>query len=412
MSLEILTKTFVIIDLFCSLVAIPSPSLKEDNLIGKILDICKANNLPAKCDDYGNIIIKVPATDISKKPILLSAHMDVVGDDTPVNIVLKGDIIETDKKRTLGADDKAGVAAAIMLAIEVSKDKSLKHGGLEIVLTRDEETGMTGIKHVNMKNLNSEYVLVLDADKMGQVLVSGASFTKLTLNVETFIGGHSGIDIGDEKRLNAVKLLCELGAEIPQGAYKKDEYGVLTSINAGAIAGGAIKPAIDKIAQGAKVGDDVQDFIIENSITNIINKNAAILYSVRSNDSKAEKELISLIENIVCKFNKKYEGLAKADLKKEIHVLPFEKSDDETIINVAKKAAKDVDIEPQISSFHAAAETHIYANNVNKSGKKFKPVLIGVADVYNMHSPDEKMDYKSYLKGYDFLKAMFVEFNK
>lgn len=412
MSLSILMKTFVIIDLFCTLAVIPSPSLKEDALINKILDICKANKVPVKCDNYGNIIIKIPATDASKRPILLSAHMDVVGDSAPVNIVLNGDIIETDKTRTLGADDKAGVASALMLAIEVANNKNLKHGGLEIVLTRDEETGMTGVKHLNMQNLESEYVLVLDADKMGQVLVSGASFTKLVINVKTFIGGHSGIDIGDEKRLNAVKLLCELGAQIPQGAYKKDKYGVVTSINAGAIAGGAIKPALDKVSQGTNVGDNVEDFIVENSMTNIINKDAAIIYSVRSNEVKTEKELIQSVEDIVNRFNKKYEKLAKADLKKEIHVLPFEKSDDETIINIAKKAAEDVKITPEISSFHAAAETHIYANNVNKSGKKFKPVLIGVADVYNMHSPDEKMDYKSYLKGYEFLKAMFMEFNK
>ena len=94
------------------------------------------------------------------------------------------------------------------------------------------------------------------------------------------------------------------------------------------------------------------------------------------------------------------------------HLPPFEKSDDETLINVAKEASKNLNLDVEISSFHAGAETHIYANNTNKYGKKLKPVLVGLADIYNMHSANEQIDYVSYLKGYELLKEMFVVFNK
>ena len=184
-----------LIDLFCELALIPSPSLKEEKVIEKILEKFKENNIDAKTDDYKNIIAKVPATDASKKPILLSSHMDVVGDDSPVNLKLNGNIIETDKTRTLGADDKAGVAAAIMLAIELVKDTELKHGGLEIVFTRDEEQNMSGIHNIKMNELESEHVIVMDADALGQVQISGADYTKLSVNVTALKGGHSGIDI-------------------------------------------------------------------------------------------------------------------------------------------------------------------------------------------------------------------------
>ena len=111
-------KEHKLIDYFCTLVEIPSPSLKEENVTKKILEIFNEYNINAKTDEYGNIHAFIPATDKEKQPILLSAHMDVVGDDSPVNIKLNGNIIETDKTRTLGADDKAGVTAAILLAIE------------------------------------------------------------------------------------------------------------------------------------------------------------------------------------------------------------------------------------------------------------------------------------------------------
>lgn len=401
-----------LIDLFCELAQIPSPSLKEEKVAHKILTIFKENNIEASTDEYGNIKAKVQATDTNKKPLLLSAHMDVVGDDSPVNIKLNGDIIETDKTRTLGADDKAGVAAAIMLALEVSQDKNLKHGGLEIVFTRDEEQNMSGIHHVKMNEIEAEHILVLDADKMGQVQIAGASYTKLVINVKALKGGHSGIDIDDTTRLNAAKLIAELVNELPQGVYKKDEFGVVTSINLGMIIGGGIETAIDNIKNSEMKSNQYLDYIVDKAVTNVINTKAGATYSIRSSSREYEKNLLAEIKTIIDNFNKKYEGLAVAQMESSEHLPPFEKSDDETLIEVAKEAAKNLGYEVDISSFHAGAETHIYANNKNKYGIQLKPTLVGLADIYNMHSNDEQMDYKSYLKGYKLLKEFFSVFNK
>ena len=407
-----LRKEHKLIDLFCELATIPSPSLKEDKVIEKILAIFKENNIEAKTDNYGNIRAFIPATDTNKKPILLSAHMDVVGDDSPVNIKLNGNIIETDKTRTLGADDKAGVAAAIMLAIETINNKELKHGGLEIIFTRDEEQNMSGIDNVDMNNIESEFILVLDADRLGQVQISGASYSKLTINVEALKGGHSGIDIDDETRVNAAKLIAELANEIPQGVYKKDEFGTVTSINLGVIVGGGIATAIDNIKTNDLKSTQYNDYIVEKAVTNVINTKAGVAYSIRSSSKEFEQNLINEIKDIVDNFNKKYDGLAIAKMEVSEHLPPFEKSDDETLIEVSKEVGKNLNMQVDISSFHAGAETHIYANNTNKYGKKLKPTLVGLADIYNMHSNNEQMDYKSYLQGYKFLKEFFNVFNK
>ena len=403
--MDTLRKKYKLLDLFCTLAQIPSPSLKEEQVAQKIISVFKENNITAKLDNYGNVIAKVEATDTSKKPLLLSAHMDVVGDNSPINIKLNGDFLETDKTRTLGADDKAGVAAAIMLAIELSQNKELKHGGLEIIFTRDEEHKMTGIHNVKMNEIEAEYILVLDADKVGQVQIAGASYTGLTVTVNALKGGHSGIDIDDNTRLNAAKLVAELVNEIPQGVYKKDEFGVVTSINLGVIIGGG------NIKESDLPSVKYLDCIIEKAVTNIINTKAGAVYSIRSSSREFENNLINEIKDIVNKFNVKYEGLAKAEVQTAEHLPPFEKSEDETLINIAKITGKNLNLDLDISSFHAGAETHIYANNKNKYGKKLKPVLIGTADVYNMHSAEEMMNYKSYLSGYEFLKEFFKVFN-
>lgn len=410
--MENIRKEYKLIDLFCELATIPSPSLKEEKVIEKILSIFQENNIEAETDNFGNIKAFIPATDNSKKPILLSAHMDVVGDDSPVNIKLNGNIIETDKTRTLGADDKAGVAAAIMLAIETINNKELKHGGLEIIFTRDEEQNMSGIDNVDMNNIESEFILVLDADRLGQVQISGASYSKLTINVEALKGGHSGIDIDDETRLNAAKLIAELANKIPQGVYKKDEFGTVTSINLGVIVGGGIATAIDNIKANDLKNPQYNDYIVEKAVTNVINTKAGVAYSIRSSSKEFEQNLINEIKDIVDNFNKKYDGLAIAKMEVSEHLPPFEKSDDDTLIEVSKEVGKNLNMQIDISSFHAGAETHIYANNTNKYGKKLKPTLVGLADIYNMHSNNEQMDYKSYLQGYKFLKEFFNVFNK
>ena len=111
-------------------------------------------------------------------------------------------------------------------------------------------------------------------------------------------------------------------------------------------------------------------------------------------------------------FNKQYEGIAQATLTFEEHLPPFEKSWDNYVPQMFEYAAKSCGVTPEVGSFHAGAETHIYANNLNSKGEKFIPFLVGLADVHNMHSADEDVDYKSMIKGQEVLRKFFEEFNK
>lgn len=413
-NLEDLRKENEVLDIFCNLVSIPSPSLKEDKVIAWILDFCKKNGIDGKKDNYGNIYIHVPATDETKEPIMLSSHMDVVGDDSPVNIFLDGDFIKAEG-RTLGADDKVGVACALKLAkdlVNSASDNGLTHGGLEITFTRDEETGMSGIEHVEFDKILSKYVLVCDADKLGQLQISGASYTNAKIIVRGLKGGHSGIDIGDKTRLNAAKLIAELLAEFPQGAYYTDETGVITSCNLGAIVAGGVQNSVANLVEkGIKTNDYITE-IMKKTSTNIINTLGMASYSIRSASVAKEEELKALMQTIVDKFNEKYKDLAEAKIEFEVHLLAFEKADDDRIEIAHTKACNKAGIKNDISSFHAGAETHIYCHNKNSKGETFMPSLLGLADVYNMHSTAEKVDYKTLIKGFEVIKNTFEEFNK
>lgn len=387
MDITYLRKENELIDLFCTLAEIPSPSLQEEKVIEWICDYCKENNLSFELDNYKNIYITIPATDTTKEPILLSSHLDVIGDNSPVKTYLDGDLIKAEG-RTLGADDKAGAANALYFAKALSTRTDLKHGGLEIHFTRDEEAGMTGIKNTDFSKINSKYVLVLDSDALGQCLVSGASYVMVDLRIKAPKGGHSGNDIGDPTRENAAKLIADLISEMPQGAYYSENGKVVTSCNIGGITAG------------------------NPEVTNVINTDAYATYSIRSSRKDKENELIKLMQDTVNAFNNEYEGIAEAVITFTEKMPMFEKNADEYLPILFEACAKKLGIEPEISSFHAGAETHIYANKLNAQGEKFSPYLIGLATVCNMHSNREYVDYKTMLKGQELLKELFETFNK
>ena len=403
-----------IISIFEELAKIPSPSLNEEEVSKKIMEYTYNNGINAYYDDYKNVIIKVPSNCEGKKPLLLSAHMDVVGNSSPINICYSDDkkIIKTDGSRTLGADDKAGIAAALNLAIYLAKNPDVKHGGLEIVLTRDEETGMSGIEHVKFDEIESSNVLVLDSDSLGNFEIAGAGYTKIDIEVTTKLGGHSGNDIQDKKRYNAAKLIADLVSKLPNGVYKVENGFTITSCNLGSIVAGATDIGLERFLDKAKHQKPYSKELMQLNADNVINTSAYAHYSLRSSVKKYEEQLISKFQKEIDKFNKKYGEWANAKMEVKIHMLPFEKSPNQEMSEIAKLVGKKIGLEVKVQSFHAGAETHIYANKTNKYGEKFKPVLVGVANIYSMHSPNESMEVKSLIKGYEFIKEIFLEFNK
>lgn len=384
--IEDIRKKHELVDLFCNLAEVPSPSMHEEKVAEWIKNYCDKNEINCKFDDFKNVVINIPATDSTKEPLMLSAHMDVIGDDSPVKTYVDENGFIHAIDRTLGGDDKAGVANALLFAKELAKS-DMKHGGLEVMFTRDEENSLSGIRNANLKNFKSKYVLVLDSDTLGQCEVSGASYTLARIKVHSFKGGHSGIDIGDKTRANAAKLIADLISSLPQGVFYEEEGTVVTSCNLGGISAGNI------------------------NVTNIINTDAEVSYSIRSSSRKKEEELKNKMTLTVDEFNIKNKEIAKASIEFEEHLPPFEKVDDDYIPILFETAAKKVGVTPDITSFHAGAETHIYANEENANNDKFVPYLIGLATVCNMHSKNEYLDYKTLLKGHELLQELFKAFN-
>ena len=77
------------------------------------------------------------------------------------------------------------------------------------------------------------------------------------------------------------------------------------------------------------------------------------------------------------------------------------------------KAGEGYDFNCQPSRFHAGAETHVFANEKTNAGNEvFVPVIIGLSNLENIHSADEKLDWNSFLTGSKWLEDIVATFGR
>ncbi len=221
---------------FEQICAIPHPSKHEQQLSEYIQAWSRDKGLEVIEDDVGNLIIRKPATVGMEKrtPVVIQAHIDMVPqknadkehdftkDPIEPRVVTEadGDWVKA-TNTTLGADNGIGMASA--LAVLGSDD--ISHGPIEVLLTIDEEAGMTGAFGLKPGVLQAEILINTDSEQEGEIYMGCAggvdATTTLSLawqaydgNGKAFLlkasglkGGHSGVDI-HLGRGNANKLLA------------------------------------------------------------------------------------------------------------------------------------------------------------------------------------------------------------
>jgi len=239
---------------FYELTQIPRPSKKEEKVIAYLKKFGEDLNLETIVDEVGNVIIKKPATEgmENRKGIILQGHMDMVPQknaDTehdfekdPIDAFVDGEWV-TARGTTLGADNGMGVAAGM----SVLQATDIEHGPVEVLITMDEETGMTGAENLKAGVLDGDILMNLDSEDEGELYIGCAGgvdtngeFTynaeetpegmaAYKVSVKGLKGGHSGLDI-HLGRGNANKIMNVLLMK----AFEK--YGVrLAEINGGSL---------------------------------------------------------------------------------------------------------------------------------------------------------------------------------
>lgn len=153
-------------------------------------------------DEYGYVTATLPSNMETQVPVVgFVAHMDSSPDysgenvnpqlvrnyqgqdlvlNAELNINLKPvdfpellkyigqDLITTDGKTLLGADDKAGIAEIITAMDHLIRHPEIAHGKIRICFTPDEEVGQ-GTKYFDVKKFGADFAYTLDGGEIGEL---------------------------------------------------------------------------------------------------------------------------------------------------------------------------------------------------------------------------------------------------
>lgn len=209
----------------------------------------------ARVDEFGYVYASIPETAPGLPRIGLIAHMDTVGevpagpmrarvvrgydggdvtlesgdvlspDDFPELRRHAGeDLIVTDGRTLLGADDKAGIAE-IMTALEAVLASGRPHGRIAVAFTPDEEIGR-GADHFDVPGFGADFAYTVDGDRVGGIEYE--SFNAATARL-SFTGRSVHPGSAKDVMVNAARLAAEFdgllpGAERPEHTQDREGF--------------------------------------------------------------------------------------------------------------------------------------------------------------------------------------------
>ncbi|MFA7277880.1 MAG: beta-Ala-His dipeptidase [Candidatus Gracilibacteria bacterium] len=234
-----------LLKVFSEIISHPRPSKNEGEVRQALVDMAREQGWEIQKDEIGNIAFRIPATPGRENvtPVVLQGHMDQVTTPADKDLPRNAEIVignsedpenpgddlyvqTVGKNMTLGADNGIGVASAMATMM----DPTLEHGPVTILVTVDEETGMSGAKKLNPNLLPDNSILInLDSEEGPEGICIGCAggvdvvgkfplvdamervpedYEMLAVELTGFAGGHSGVDI-HRGRGNAIRSMSD-----------------------------------------------------------------------------------------------------------------------------------------------------------------------------------------------------------
>ena len=218
---------------FYEISKIPRKSGNEEKIAKYLIEFAKERNLKYYTDSKFNVVIwKDASIGYEDKEILgFQCHTDMVCEKVDgsnhdflkdsLKLKVEDGYIKT-YDTTLGADNGIGVSYILEII-----DSNLKMPKLECIFTSREETTMEGVRFLDGNILKSRRIISFDNFLDTEILISSATAKRWVskiymkrqekdenliyykLDISGFKGGHSGIDIWDNKRGNPIKIVVD-----------------------------------------------------------------------------------------------------------------------------------------------------------------------------------------------------------
>lgn len=260
------------------------------------------------------------------EPLLLCAHLDTVSPGRGISPMVQDGIIFSEGNTILGADDKAGIAAA-MEALQTLCSERLPHRPVELLFTICEENGILGSKFADYNQIVSKEAIVLDNEEIGHLVNRAAAYVKLRFEI---LGKSAHAGVCPEKGIHALKAAAECVAQIPCG--RMSENSVVNVAN-----------------------------LLSPGQTNIVPERAAFEVEVRSYQEAELQEILqrtcAAVETVCSRWGARFER-REARVSNAFHI-----PEDSPVIRQTCQAMRALGIQPVIESTLGGSDMTWLAEN-------------------------------------------------
>lgn len=197
---------------------LPANTDKEVPTIGFVAHMDTSPDLTGK--DVNPQIVK----NYDGKDIILNKDLNIVlspNDFPEMQDYVDQDLIVTDGKTLLGADDKAGIAE-ILTAIKYLKDHpEIKHGKIRIGFTPDEEIG-AGADYFDVEKFGCEWAYTMDGGPIGELEYENFNAAGVKINIQ---GRSVHPGYAKDKMVNALVVANKLVSLLPSNERPEHTTG-------------------------------------------------------------------------------------------------------------------------------------------------------------------------------------------
>ena len=259
-------------------------------------------------------------------------------------------LITTDGTTLLGADDKAGIAE-IVTAIEYLKNNpEIKHGKIRIAFNPDEEIGQ-GAHKFDVELFGAEWAYTMDGGAVGELEFE--NFNAAVARI-TFKGRNVHPGYAKDKMINSIRVANKFASMLPESETPEHTEGY----------------------EGFYHVVGIEGSVEETTLT----------YIIRDHDRARFEDRKKELENITCKINEEFPGVATLDMKDQYYNMREKIEPVMHVIDIAKQAIENVGVTPKVQpirggtdgaqlSFKGLPCPNIFAGGLNFHGRyEFVPV--------------------------------------
>lgn len=231
------------------------------------------------------------------------------------------DIIVTDGRTLLGADDKAGIAEIVQAMVYLMEHPEIKHGTVRVGFNPDEEIGL-GAHKFDVEKFGCQFAYTMDGSEVGEIEFENfnAASAKIVINGRSVHPGYA-----KDKMINAARVATELTQMLPQDETPETTEGYQGFYHLVGMSGGC--------------------------------EQASLSFIIRDHDRALFEQRKEKIREVVATINERYgQGVAELELKDQYYNMREKVEPMMYVVDIAKDAVKSVGVEPKVKAIRGGTD--------------------------------------------------------